>query len=90
MRNEVPVVPLCSSLEAFEVFSRYVEKGLSDFAGQPIEIDYGNYTHIMEDEERLERTPWVGPLQWTNRMRSGLFQSVVWKSNGEGLGGGPI
>ncbi|MFB0535533.1 MAG: PBECR2 nuclease fold domain-containing protein [Anaerolineae bacterium] len=61
MRDEAPVVPLCSSLEAFEVFSRYVEKGLSDFAGQPIEIDYGNYTHIMEDEERLERAPWVGP-----------------------------
>jgi hypothetical protein len=59
MRNEAPIVPLCSSLEAFEVFSQYVEKGLSDFAGRPIEIDYGNYTHIMEDEERLERTPWV-------------------------------
>jgi hypothetical protein len=61
MRNEAPVVPFCSSLEAFEVFSRYVEKGLSDFAGHPIEIDYGNYTHIMEDEERLKRAPWVGP-----------------------------
>jgi hypothetical protein len=41
MRNEAPIVPLCSSLEAFEVFSQYVEKGLSDFAGRPIEIDYG-------------------------------------------------
>ena len=61
MRNEAPVVPLCSSLEAFEAFSQYMEKGLSDFAGQRIEIDYGNYAHIMEDEERLERTPWVGP-----------------------------
>lgn len=59
MRSEAPIVPLCSSLEAFEVFSQHVEKGLSDFAGQPIEIDYGNYTHVMKDESRLQRAPWI-------------------------------
>ena len=59
MRNEAPVVPLCSSLEAFEIFSRYVEQGLSDFAGQPVEIDYGNYAHVMKEESRLQRAPWI-------------------------------
>lgn len=61
MSNEALVVPFCSSLEAFEVFSQYLKQGLSDFAGQPIEIDYGNYAHVMKDESRLQCTPWIAP-----------------------------
>ncbi len=57
--SEIPVIPLVSIADAFQVFATYVENGISDFEGRNIEADFGDYTHVIRNEERVKRVSWI-------------------------------
>lgn len=56
-----PFIPLVQVSEAFDVFAGYVRTGISDFEGRVIETDFGDYTHVILNEERIKRVTWIGP-----------------------------
>jgi len=57
----VPVIPLVQISDAFDVFASYVEAGFIDFEGKIISADFGDYTHVLHNEERIKRVTWIGP-----------------------------
>lgn len=59
MPEDIPVIALAESEQAaFEVFSKLAE-GLQDVRGEYIEIDLGNYVHVLGEEERIKQIPWI-------------------------------
>jgi hypothetical protein len=59
---EVPVIPLApSEKEAFEYFRELAFRGVRDIRGEYIEIDLGNYVHVLGEEERIKQIPWIEP-----------------------------
>ena len=62
MPEETPIVPLASSeREAFECFEALAVEGIVDARGQRIEVDLGDYVHVVHDEERILFIPWILP-----------------------------
>jgi hypothetical protein len=62
MVENASTVPLASSeREAFDCFRILAQQGVTDIRGEYIEIDLGNYVHVLDQEERLEQIPWVAP-----------------------------
>ena len=62
MSDEIPVVPLApSEKEAFEHFRELAFRDVRDIRGEYIEIDLGNYVHILGEEERIKQIPWIEP-----------------------------
>ncbi len=59
--DPIPIISPLRMSDAFQVFARYVAQGLPDFAGQRIEVDFGDYTHVIRDEDRIQRISWLAP-----------------------------
>lgn len=59
MPEHIPVIALAESEQAaFELFSKLAE-GLEDVRGEHVEIDLGNYVHVLGEEERIKQIPWI-------------------------------
>ena len=59
MVNKRSVVPLNTASEAFELFNRLLVPFVTDARGEKVYFDIGDYVHLMDDEERLERIRWI-------------------------------
>ena len=59
MVNKRSVVPLNTASEAFELFNRLLVPFVIDARGEKVYFDIGDYVHLMDDEERLERIRWI-------------------------------
>lgn len=59
--DEVAIISLALPGEAFRIFTGYVEDGILDFEGKRIEADFGDYTHVIHDENRIKRVSWIEP-----------------------------
>ena len=62
METNVTVVRLLVSEQAaFGEFSRLVTQGLMDPRGNRVEADFGDYAHVVANEERLTYVSWIAP-----------------------------
>lgn len=59
MVNKRSVVPLNRTSEAFELFNRLLVPFIIDARDEKVHFDIGDYVHLMDDEERLERIRWI-------------------------------
>ncbi len=53
------VVPLNTVSEAFMLFNQLLIPFVVDVRGERVHFDVGDYTHLMDDEERLQRIRWI-------------------------------
>jgi hypothetical protein len=53
------VVPLNAASEAFELFNRLLVPFVIDARDEKVYFDIGDYAHLMDDEERIERIRWI-------------------------------
>jgi len=62
MGEGVPVIPLArSEIEAFDRFQALSRDGVTEVRGGYVEVDLGNYAHVLDKEERLAQIPWISP-----------------------------
>jgi len=73
-----PVIPLATSArQAFELFQRLAWEGVRDVRGEDVEVDLGNYAHVLGKEERIRQIVWLVPtlqepdliIRWTETRR---------------------
>jgi hypothetical protein len=56
------VVPLAASQEeALEAFRQLVTGGVTDARDEWVEVDFGDYAHVIHQEDRLRQIPWIAP-----------------------------
>ena len=59
MSKRKSVVPLNSENEAFALFSELLTPSVADVRGEIVFVDIGDYVHLMQEEQRLERIRWI-------------------------------
>ncbi len=53
------IISLNTSDEAFDLFQRLLTPVVVDVRGETVRIDIGDYVHLMDDEERVQRIRWI-------------------------------
>ena len=53
------IVPLNSIEDAFDLFMALLIPSVIDVRGEEVSFDVGDYVHIMDEEQRLERIRWI-------------------------------
>lgn len=53
------IVGLNAASEAFGLFNRLLVPYVVDVRGERVYFDLGDYTHLIDDEERLQRIRWI-------------------------------
>ena len=62
MGEGVPIIALArSEIEAFDWFQALARDGVTEVRGGYVEVDLGNYVHVLDKEGRLAQIPWVAP-----------------------------
>lgn len=59
MKTVVP--PAASQEEALEAFRQLATGGVTDGRGEQVEVDFGDYAHVIHQEDRLRQIPWIAP-----------------------------
>jgi len=59
MIHKRSIVPRNTTTEAFELFNHLLVPFVSDARGEKVYFDIGDYVHLLDDEERLERIRWI-------------------------------
>jgi hypothetical protein len=59
MPKQRSIVPLNSGDDAFRLFSELLTPSVTDVRGETVFVDIGDYVHLMQEEQRLERVSWI-------------------------------
>jgi hypothetical protein len=59
MANKRSIVSLNTASEAFDLFNHLLVPFVIDARGERVYFDIGDYVHLMDDEERVERIRWI-------------------------------
>jgi hypothetical protein len=76
MDEGVPIIPLArSETEAFNRFQALARQDVTEVRGGYVEVDLGNYVHVLDKEERLAQIPWIAPTLETSDLIIRLTES---------------
>jgi len=74
------VVSLNDIEEAFELFMALLVPSVIDVRGEEVGFDIGDYVHIMDDEQRLERIRWIeATLVNPEEIRKGHLKEIPFR-----------
>jgi len=59
MSKRKSIVPLNSLDEALTLFNELLTPSVTDARGEIVFVDIGDYVHLMQEEQRLERIRWI-------------------------------